>query len=117
MCSGAAGGAFLDAYGIGRDVGLARDAARRAREHVDALRSRLRDVEDEIHRLRSGRDEPGPDRRHARSRLMDLQSLRLDAMSDLFAAEREAAAAETDADAAEARGRAAFRQRFGFAPV
>ncbi len=98
VCSGERGGAFLDAYGIGREVGLAREAARRADDRVSELRGRLRDIEDEIDRLRSGRDEPGPDRRNARSRLVELQSLRLDAMSDLFAAEREAAAAEAEAD-------------------
>lgn len=117
VCTGAAAGSFLDAYGIGRDVGMARAEARRAREEVDRVTSRLRETDDGIADAERDATSEDPQRRKvARDRLRELHDLRFGLMRDLYAAERALPAAENAADVAEARGRDAFRRRFGYPP-
>jgi hypothetical protein len=118
VCEGRRGGDFLDAYGIGRDLGAAREAARRAREASERVDGRLSDVEDEIADTRGALAmAEGDERARLADRLRDLEDLRFDLVSDRFDAEREARMAERAADEAEARARDDFYRRFGFSPM
>jgi hypothetical protein len=117
VCTGPRGADFLDAYGFGRDVFVAREAARRAREESERIEDRLSSIESEIFDLRSkAAGLEGPDRDRLRDRIRDLEDLRFDLVSDRFGADRDARMAEAYAEEVTARARQDFVRRYGFAP-
>ncbi len=117
VCSGKAGGDFVTAYGFGLDVYEAKSIAWSARERARSAERDADRFDDEIRSLRARRGAALPeDRDDYRNRIQDLQMLRLDAVSDGFRYEREAALAERSADIAQAQAIAAFIRAFGYPP-